>query len=230
VRELKALSLREQAAQVIRAGIIGGELEPGEIYSASVLAARLGVSPTPVREAMLDLANAGLVEAVRNRGFRVLTPDDRDLDEIGELRLMLEVPASRLAAERATDEQLAPLESVVAALESTAEDGDIAGFMLADREFHLGLLELTGNRRLVRLIDQLRDQTRLIGLKELAKAGRLDESAREHRAVLEALQARDADRVEELMRVHIEHTRGIWAGRDEASPADAARAEAAHAS
>jgi len=224
VRELKALSLREQAAQVIRAGIIGGELAPGEIYSATVLAERLGVSPTPVREAMLDLANAGLVEAVRNRGFRVLTPDDRDLEEIVELRLMLEVPASRLVAERATDEQLAPLESLVAALESTAEDGDVAGFLLADREFHLGLLALTGNRRLVRLIDQLRDQTRLIGLTELAKAGRLDGSAREHRAVLEALLARDADRVEELMRVHIEHTRGIWAGRDEAARAEAAPA------
>jgi DNA-binding GntR family transcriptional regulator len=216
VKTLKALSLREQAGQVIRAGIISGELEPGEIYSATVLADRLGVSPTPVREAMLDLANAGLVEAVRNRGFRVLTPDERDLDEIGELRLMVEVPATRLVVERASEEELSALERVVADLESTAEEADLAGFLLADREFHIGLLEMTGNRRLVRLVDQLRDQTRLIGLKALAESRRLTESAREHREILEALQARDADRVEELMRVHIVHTRGIWAGRDEA--------------
>jgi DNA-binding GntR family transcriptional regulator len=219
VRTLRALSLREQASQVIRAGIIGGELEPGEIYSASVLANRLGVSATPVREAMLDLANAGLVEAVRNRGFRVLTPDERDLDEIGELRLMLEVPGTRLVVERASDEQLAALESAVAELESTADQGDVPGFLLADRDFHLRLLELTGNRRLVRLVDQLRDQTRLMGLMELAQAGRLMSSAREHRRILEALKARDGDLVEELMRVHIEHTRGIWAGRDEPVPA-----------
>jgi DNA-binding GntR family transcriptional regulator len=222
VKTLKALSLREQAGQVIRAGIISGELEPGEIYSATVLAERLGVSPTPVREAMLDLANAGLVEAVRNRGFRVLTPDERDLDEIGELRLMVEVPATRLVVERASEEELSALERVVVDLESTAEEADLAGFLLADREFHIGLLELTGNRRLVRLVDQLRDQTRLIGLKALAESRRLTASAREHREILEALQARDADRVEELMRVHIVHTRGIWAGRDEAGrPASA---------
>lgn len=217
MKTLKALSLREQAGQVIRAGIIAGELEPGEIYSATVLADRLGVSPTPVREAMLDLANVGLVEAVRNRGFRVLTPDEADLDEIGELRLMVEVPGTRLVVERATDEELATLERVVADLETAAEESDLAGFLLADRQFHLGLMEMTGNRRLVRLVEQLRDQTRLIGLKELAEARRLTDSAREHRGLLEALEARDADKVENLMRVHIEHTRGIWAGREEAA-------------
>jgi DNA-binding GntR family transcriptional regulator len=217
VKTLKALSLREQAGQVIRAGIIAGELEPGEIYSATVLAERLGVSPTPVREAMLDLANVGLVEAVRNRGFRVLLPDEADLDEIGELRLMVEVPGTRLVVERATDEELATLERVVADLQTTAEESDLAGFLLADRQFHLGLMEMTGNRRLARLVEQLRDQTRLIGLKELAQARRLTDSAREHRELLEALRARDADKVENLMRVHIEHTRGIWAGREESA-------------
>lgn len=217
MKTLKALSLREQAGQVIRAGIIAGELEPGEIYSATVLAERLGVSPTPVREAMLDLANVGLVEAVRNRGFRVLLPDEADLDEIGELRLMVEVPGTRLVVERATDEELATLERVVADLQTTAEESDLAGFLLADRQFHLGLMEMTGNRRLARLVEQLRDQTRLIGLKELAQARRLTDSAREHRELLEALRARDADKVENLMRVHIEHTRGIWAGREESA-------------
>jgi DNA-binding GntR family transcriptional regulator len=216
VKVLRASSLREQAGQVLRASIIGGELEPGEIYSATMLAERLGVSPTPVREAMLDLANAGLVEAVRNRGFRVLTPDDNDLDEIGELRLMLEVPAMRRAVEKASDEEIEALGRPVNDIESAADKRDLAAFLLADREFHLGILEMTGNRRLVRLVEQLRDQTRLSGLKELAETGRLASSAREHREMLEALRARDADRIETLMRVHLEHTRGIWAGRAEA--------------
>jgi DNA-binding GntR family transcriptional regulator len=215
VKVLQASSLREQAGQVIRASILAGELEAGEIYSATVLAERLGVSPTPVREAMLDLANVGLVEAVRNRGFRVLTPDDRDLDEIGEMRLMLEVPATRQVVERASDKDLAALERVVADIEAAADKGDLSAYLLADRQFHIGLLELTGNRRLARLVEQLRDQTRLIGLKELAESGRLAESTQEHGEILRALQARDADRAEELMRVHIEHTRGIWAGRSE---------------
>lgn len=215
MKALTTSSLREQAGEVLRASIVAGELAPGEIYSAAALAERLGVSPTPVREAMLDLANAGLVEPVRNRGYRVLEPDEQDLDEISELRLMLEVPAMRKLAERGDDRRLAPLTRTVEAIESAAAEGDLAGFLLADRRFHLALLELAGNRRLVRLVGQLRDQTRLEGLKPLAESGRLMASAREHGELLDALRAGDADRAEALMRQHLEHTRGLWAGRAE---------------
>jgi DNA-binding GntR family transcriptional regulator len=214
VKPLSSVSLREQARQVIRASILAGELSAGEMYSATVLAERLGVSATPVREAMLDLANDGLVVAVRNRGFRVLAPDDNDLDEISELRQMLEVPSMRTVVEKASDAQLAALEPIVDRIESAVEH-DIAGFLLADREFHLGMLELTGNGRLVRLVAQLRDQTRIVGITDLARDGRLATSAREHRFILEALQARDADLAESLMRTHLIHTRGIWAGHSE---------------
>jgi DNA-binding GntR family transcriptional regulator len=208
-------SLREQAGDVLRASIVAGELASGALYSATVLAERLGVSATPVREAMLDLANAGLVEPVRNRGYRILAPEERDLDEISELRLMLEAPATRKVATVASDAQLAALDRLVEAIEETAEAGDLSGFLRADRQFHVGLLELAGNHRLVRLVEQLRDQTRLVGLKQLAEAGKLTASAAEHRRILEAVQARDADRAEQLMRAHLEHTRGIWAGRSE---------------
>src|SRR3954449_8596546 len=107
------MSLREQAQQVIRASILAGELAAGEIYSASTLAERLGVSPTPVREAMLELANGGLVEPVRNRGFRVLAPDEADLDEISQLRLMLEAPSMRIVVERASDQELRGFRDIV---------------------------------------------------------------------------------------------------------------------
>jgi DNA-binding GntR family transcriptional regulator len=215
VKALTQTSLRQQAAEVIRASILAGELRAGEIHSATVIAQRLGVSPTPVREAMLDLANGGLVEPVRNRGFRVLTPDEGDLDEISALRLMLEPAAMRLVIEKATDDELAEMESVVTTIEERAEVADVAGFLVADRTFHLGLLELLGNRRLVRLVAQLRDQTRLVGIAELAREGNLTASAREHRDILSALRSRDAVAAEELMRKHLVHTRGIWAGRSE---------------
>jgi DNA-binding GntR family transcriptional regulator len=215
VKTLTPVSLRDQARQVIRASILAGELEAGEIYSAAVLAERLGVSPTPVREAMLDLANGGLVEPLRNRGFRILTPDETDLDEISELRLLLEAPSMRKVVERATDAELKELDEVATEIETTAAAADVAGFLLADRAFHLGLLELTGNGRLVRLVAQLRDQTRIAGISELARDGRLIASAHEHRVILEALEARDADRAETLMQTHLIHTRGIWAGRSE---------------
>ena len=90
---LTATSLRDQALRAIRAGIIAGEIEAGEVVSVRVLAARLGVSATPVREAVLSLAKDGLLVPIRNKGFRVPVLSDQDLLEILGVRLMLEVPA-----------------------------------------------------------------------------------------------------------------------------------------
>lgn len=212
---LRQVSLRELAVRSLRASILGGELKAGQVYSAQALSERLGVSATPVREALLDLANAGLVEAIRNRGYRIVTVDDADLDEISEVRDMLEAPAMRLVAERASDEELASVEATLADLEAAAREGDVARFLLVDRDFHLSLLSFSGNGRLVREVQQLRDQTRLVGISGLAAKGKLDQSAAEHRPILEALQRRDADAAEALMHSHIHHTRGIWAGREE---------------
>jgi DNA-binding GntR family transcriptional regulator len=215
MQPLATVSLREQAAQVLRANVMSGQLVPGEIYSVATLAQELGVSATPVREALLDLASAGLVEPIRNRGFRVLLADDDDLDEISELRILLEVPGIRRVVERATDEEILALQPTVAAIEAAALDHDIAAFLVADRDFHVGLLELAGNRRLTQMVAQLRDQTRLMGLPALSAAGNLDASAREHADVLDAVGNRDPELAEALMRRHLEHTRGIWAGRAE---------------
>jgi DNA-binding GntR family transcriptional regulator len=212
---LETERLRDQARRAIHASILSGELPAGEIHSAIAIAGRLGVSATPIREAMLDLANAGLVEAVRNRGFRVLTISDADLDEIVELRMLLEPPGVRRAAEEADTEALDALEPVLAACEAAAEGGDIAEFLIADREFHLGLLATLGNGRLVELVGRLRDQTRLVGLKSLAVEGKLTASAEEHRGILDAVRRRLGQEAEERMRAHLRHARGVWAGRDE---------------
>lgn len=198
---------------MLRASIVAGELEPGEIYSAPALAERLGVSATPVREAMLDLANDGLVEPVRNRGFRVVVVDEDALDEISELRQMLEVPAMAKVVARAGDEELAALFAKVDRIEAAAELSDAAEFLFADRDFHLSLLILGGNTRLVRLVGQLRNQTRLAGIKVLAESGQLMASALEHRPILEAVCRRDAELAQALMRAHLDHTRELWAGR-----------------
>lgn len=216
MQQLTQTNLREQSKAVIRASIVGGELVPGEVYSATTLSASLGVSQTPVREALLDLANDGLVEPVRNRGFRILTIADADLDEISELRVMLEVPAMRMVIKKATDAEIEALEPAVASIEVAAERDDIPTFLRDDRAFHLALLALGGNARLVRLVGQLRDQTRLLGLRGLAESGRLNESAAEHRVILDAVRSRDVQAAESLMRRHLDHTRGVWAGRAEA--------------
>jgi DNA-binding GntR family transcriptional regulator len=210
---LEALSLRERAADAIRNGIVTGEIRGGELYSVPTLAARLGVSATPVREAMLDLANEGLVEAVRNRGFRVLELSDDDLDEILEVRIMLEVPAAGRLARGLPVEAEPRLSALVEETEERARSSDVEGFLTADRAFHLALVDLAGNRRLVDLVARLRDQTRLYGLPELLASGILETAAADHRAILAAIVAGDAGQAESRMRSHLEQTtRGVWTG------------------
>lgn len=216
MKELTQVSLREQATEEIRADVISGNLAAGEILSAATIAGRLGVSVTPVREAMLDLAKAGLVEPVRNRGYRVVEVGDRDLDEIIEMRMMLEVPAMALVVQRASDEDLEALTSALDGIEEAARASDVSRFLLHDRQFHLGLLELANNWRLVDVVATLRDQTRLVGLRALAQEHALTGSALEHRPILEALLERDAVLAERRMRDHLQHARGVWAGLGEA--------------
>jgi DNA-binding GntR family transcriptional regulator len=214
---VRADSLREQVSRALEAALVAGELRPGEIYSAPSLAEEFGVSATPVREAMLDLVKDGFVEVVRNKGFRVLEVSETDLDQISEIRLLLEVPASVRAAAALTPETFDRLAEAAAEITSSAARGDIISYLDADRRFHVELIAAVGNSRLADLVDRLRRQTRLSGLYNLARTGQLVASADEHHQLLAALRARDTDAVARLMTAHIGHTRGLWAGRDEAS-------------
>jgi DNA-binding GntR family transcriptional regulator len=213
---LRTISLRVQARDAIRASIITGEMEAGRIYSVPLLADRLDVSLTPVREAMLDLVNERLLEPVRNKGFRVPVLSDRDLEDIFEIRLLLEASTVRRIAGPIPDSKRIEFVRLVDEIEGRAAEGDLAGFLSADRQFHLGLLSMLGNQRLIEIVGSLRDQTRLYGLADLAKSGQLMESAREHADILESIAAGDGTRAETLTRHHLLHTRGIWAGRSEA--------------
>ena len=215
LRSLKRQNLREEALAALRAAILGGELEPDSIHSTTALAERLGVSPTPVREAMLELARQGLVEPLPNRGFRIVAAHEADLDEIRDLRLMLEVPALALVIERAKDADLRALRPHVAALDTAGARGDVQEFLTADRAFHLGLLTLGENERLVRTVGELRDQTRIFALVSLASKGALHSSGPEHTAILDAVLARDVAAAQRRMVEHLHHTRGIWAGQTE---------------
>lgn len=212
---LRPFSLREQARNAIRTSIVMGEIAPGQVESVIKVAAELGVSITPVREAVMDLANLGIVEVIRNKGFRVPVLTDQDLDEIFKLRTMLEVPAMREVARNFGDEDPEPFRLLAQEIISAAEQGDVRGFLESDRKFHRILLETIGNRRLVTMVDQLRDQARMQGLQKMADHGDLVGSAEEHVHLLAAIAAGDEDLAAELMQAHLAHSRGIWADRPE---------------
>jgi DNA-binding GntR family transcriptional regulator len=212
---IRADSLREQVTRALEAAVVAGELKPGEIYSAPLLAEQFGVSATPVREAMLDLVSEGFVEPVRNRGFRVVEVSDADLDQISQIRLLVEVPTVSKIAERMTEDQANQLDKLALAIEDAAGRGDLLGYLDSDRRFHVELIACLGNPRLTDLVDRLRRQARLFGLQELSDTGRLIASAKEHRALLQTLRGGDAERAEAQMRAHIVHTRGLWVGRED---------------
>lgn len=203
-------SLRDKALAILRQSVVSGEIHHGELYSATALARRLGVSVSPVREAMLTLVNEGIMEPVRNRGFRVAELSPADLDEIFELRTLLEIPAVQALAGRDLSAERARLEELVRATERSAEQGDVTAFLAADRDFHLALLELHGNGRLVVTVATLRDQTRLYGLRD-TEHHTLIEAAAEHRALLEAVLDGRRDDVAEVLGRHLGHVRNEWA-------------------
>ena len=205
-------NLREEISQTLRAAVISGELRPGVVYSAPSLAAQFGVSATPVREAMLDLAKEGLIDVARNKGFRVTELSDKDLDDLCQLRALIEVPTVRRIGEAKADPAaLERLRELAAGIEDAARRHDLIAHVALDMKFHLGLLALAGNPHLVETVRSLRARSRVYGLRGLAERDALVPSSREHAELLDLLAAGDAVAAEQLMDQHIRHVRGIWA-------------------
>ncbi|WP_328767604.1 GntR family transcriptional regulator [Streptomyces sp. NBC_00286] len=202
---------RERVADALRAALIAGELRPGEVYSAPTLAARFGVSATPVREAMLDLVREGLVDTVPNKGFRVTAVSEKQLDEYTHIRSLIEIPTTAGLATTADPIALEALRPTAQEIVTAATAGDLIAYVEADIRFHLGLLALAGNDHLVEVVRDLRKRSRLYGLQALVEAGRLEDSAQEHLEILDALAARDEDAVRAVMTRHLGHVRGLWA-------------------
>lgn len=196
--------------------MVAGELKPGTLYSAPALGERFGVSATPVREAMLELSKDGFVTPERNRGFRIVEFSERDLDEISEIRLLLEVPTTVKVSSIIEPETLDRLTDVADEIVTAAANGDLIGYLDADRRFHVELISQLGNSRLTALVDRLRRQTRLFGLDQLVESGRLVDSAEEHHALLGGMRSQDDGITKSLITSHIKHTRGLWVGRAEA--------------
>lgn len=206
-------NLREQVLDALRSALIAAELQPGTVYSVPTLAAHFGVSPTPVREAMLDLAQQGLVEPVRNKGFRVTALSDRELDELTEIRSLIEPPMIAhitRTAPRAAIEALYPAAHQIIA---AADSGDLIGFVDADLAFHLQLLALAGNEQLVEVVRDLKMRSRLYDLPSMAERGEVGDCAKGHVALLDSILKGDADVAEQAMLAHLAQVRGVWAGR-----------------
>jgi DNA-binding GntR family transcriptional regulator len=207
-------SLRETIAEKLRGAVVTGEMRPGQVYSAVVLAQQLGVSATPVREAMLTLVQDGMVEVVRNKGFRVIELTEGDLDQITYIRRLIEVPAIAEIAAGPRHAEAATLRPGAKAIVAAAARGDLTEYLRADRELHLGLLRLSGNGILVQIVGDLRARARLYGLHDLMESGVLVSSAVEHADLVDLVAKGDAEGARALMDRHIGHIRTTWANSE----------------
>lgn len=198
-------SVRAQVLRALREALLSGELAPGEVYSAPALADRLGVSATPVREAMQQLVCEAAVETVPNRGFRVAVCSARDLAELAEIRALLEIPSVLEAARSMPPECWESLRPYADEALVAATSGDRSAYADADSAFHGALLELTGNRQLVAVAKDIHRRTRRRPAPALpsTSAAEFLKDASDHVVLLDALRDRDLAAVERLMREHV---------------------------
>ena len=212
-----SIPLREQVADSLRHALVAGDLEPGQVLTAPVLAAEFGVSATPVREAMLDLATEGHVSPIRYKGYRVLEISRETRANILQLRSLIEIPLMAQVARHGVGPEV--LERAVHVAQRSidvAQYGELVEFIRLDMELHLGLLETTGNEIAVRHVRSLRYMSRLTGLKDLVAQGKLTNTAQEHLQIVDAIKERNPDAMEAVMTRHLGHISGVWSGEGEA--------------
>ena len=204
-RKLEPVALHDVVLAEIRRAIVAGSIQPGEIHSARGLARQLGVSQTPVREAMLKLVAEGVLVPVPTRGFQLLELTDAELEELAWTRALLEPPAVEVAARRATAADLQPFGSLIDRMAAAAQSGDYVAFFELDRTFHLDLVRLSGREQLLAVVEQLRDRTLRYGIAATtADEGRgLRRLQDEHRRLLRLVSEQNGAAAAELLYKHI---------------------------
>lgn len=208
-----SVSLTDQVMAAVRDAVHSGALVPGELYSAYQLSDLLGVSRSPVREALLRLAQVGLVQLERNRGFRVVLPEPREIAEIFHVRLLLEVPAAARAAQRCDAELASALQHELSQMREAGDRHDEAVFMQHDQRLHDLVLDAAGNERVTAIIDGLRDITRLLGASTVDWSRTLSDISLEHEPIVAAITAGDHERAAQAQRRHISNTGRLLVGQ-----------------
>lgn len=197
-------ALYEEVAELLRQRIFSRELEPGGWIDEMKIAEEYGISRTPLREALKVLAAEGLVTMKVRRGAYVTEVSQQDLADVYHLLSLLESDAAGVAAERATEAQLHTLQLLHAELEAAAIPGQVdrEHFFAINERFHMQLLAIANNRWRDQMVADLRKVMKLNRHNSLLKSGRIDESLREHRALMAAIVARDPAAAMARMREH----------------------------
>ena len=201
---LTSRALYEEVAELLRQRIYNRELAPGSWIDELKIAEELGISRTPLREALKVLAAEGLVTMKVRRGAYVTEVSERDLREVYELLALLESDAAAALCGQADQAALTELETLHLQLEQSArpDAGSREQFFEINEKFHRRLLELADNRWRAQLVADLRKVMKLNRQGSLLKSGRIEQALAEHRAILDALLARKPELAAQRMREH----------------------------
>ena len=197
-------SRTEAVLDSLKNAILTGRLPPGHALVENELAAQLGVSKTPVREALKTLAGAGLVTMSPYKGAAVRTVDDKLAHSVYDIRLLLEPEAVRRAVALGGPRLAEHRRRAEEALAVADASDDQAKRSMANRDFHRSLYLGCGNDLMVNILDDLRDQTALVSTVVWKRTPSWEQEAAEHRAILEAVSLGDAGRAADLLRTHID--------------------------
>jgi DNA-binding GntR family transcriptional regulator len=212
------LSLADQIYQSLRHALLHGELPPGTRMVESVIAEQLGVSRTPVREALNRLTVEGWLISRRNKGVVVAGVQPEDVEERYSLRGVLEAYAAGIAATRMPEDEIARLHSVCDAAEATLPDDNVTEFARLNDEFHLGVIRAAGNATLLTIWRQFLHPAPhgyvALGNREMRRRFLTG-----HREVLKAIAARDAEGARDAMQAHLHYAMETYLGDDETQEA-----------
>lgn len=197
--------LRELVFESLREAIIQGRLKPGERLMEMQLADEMGVSRTPVREAIRKLELEGFVVMIPRKGAYVAGISVKDIVDIFEVRAALEALAAGLAAERITDEELEDLERILVQISEVSDRKDLNAIVETDTNFHELIYRACRNERLVQIITHLKEQIQRFRTTSLSQPGRSKDALGEHRAIVEAISERNVELAQTLAREHIEN-------------------------
>ena len=223
--------LRELVCEHIREAIINGVFAPGERLMEIQMADEMGVSRTPVREAIRKLEMEGFVVMIPRRGTYVSNMSIKDINDVYEIRTSLDILAAGLAAERINDDELEELQRLLVQVGRAIDSGDMEKVLEADIAFHDVLYKASRNERLRNIINNLREQITVIRGVSMSYPGGLKDTQEEHRLLVESIAARDVEKSQEAARIHLENAEKTlmeaMAGQKNRNKAKATQAPAA---
>lgn len=199
------LPLRDVVFNTLRQAILTGELSPGERLMEIHLANKLGVSRTPIREAMRMLELEGLVTMIPRRGAEVAQITEKSMNDVLEVRRATDALCAELACDRITEQGLVDLEAACAQFEAAVKTGDNKKIAQADVALHDIILQSTGNQRLIQLVNNLSEQMYRYRFEYIKDISQHDNLAREHRIIFESIRKKDKETAAQSARTHIDN-------------------------